>query len=288
MTDTAISQRKRGGRRLTIGGAAALALIVVAAMIVWGLQVHKHAPRWAPGQTMSLEDGRSVLAKAITGLDTAELQASIQGEVGLQVRAAVDLRSKPVAAHISTQPLGGAGGTAYSMVVRGGTVYIHLPDKRWASTPVRSDAKGFVPTLLSQLSGGIDLRHLFRGAEQGLRSATYVGPFTDAALRVGGDKFKMTVSAWSVRELLPSLLTQRSSHIRRSVPVTLYVDHAGRLLRFSTVMNKDAVTVEVAQRNRAVTVKRPRGTIVALDQLTGGVPITASQAVFAVRAASGS
>lgn len=288
MTDAAVSQRKRGGRRLTLGGGAVLALVIVAAMILWGLNVHKHAPRWAPGQAMSLEDGRSVLAEAIAGLNTAKLQASVQGEVGLQVQAAVDLRSKPVAAHIATQPVGGAGGREYAMVVDGGTVYIHLPDKRWASTPVRPDAKGFVPTLLSQLSGGIDLRHLFRGAEQGLRSATYVGPFTDAALGVGGDKFKLTVSAWSVRELLPSLLTQRSSHIRRSVPVTLYVDHEGRLLRFSTVMNKDAVTVEVAQRNQAVTVKRPRGTIVALDQLTGGVQITASQAVSAARAASGS
>lgn len=286
MTDVATPKHKPRRGRQTLGIGALVVLAVVGGMVAWGINVHKHAPRWAPGQAMSLEDGRSVLRQAIAGLHTAKLDASVQGEVGLQVQAAVNLRSRPLSAQLATQPLGGAGGKRYSMVVRGGTVYIHLPDKRWASTPVRADAKGFVPTLLSQLSGGIDLRHLFRGAEQGLRSATYVGPFTDAALGVGGDRFKMTVSAWSVRELLPSLLTQKSDHIRRSVPVTLYVDHQGRLLRFSTVMNKDAVTVEVAQRNQNVTVKPPHGTIVALDQLTGGVQITASQAVSEVQAAS--
>jgi hypothetical protein len=273
---------RRRVNRLVVWALAVV--VVIAAMVVWGIDVHKHAPRWAPGQALSVAEARGVLADSIAGLDTATLEATVKGDLGLQLRATVDLRSRPLAAALATQPLGQSGGTAYRMTVRGGSVYIHLHGRQWASVPIKANAKGFVPTLLSQMTGGISLRHLFRGAEKGLRTATYVGPFSDAALRVAGDEYAMTVSARSVRALLPSLLTQRSDQIRRTVPVTLYVDNHGRLLRFQTVMNKDAVTVVVTDRNPKVEVKRPRGIVTPLGRLTGGVQITAAQALAAVGA----
>lgn len=243
------------------GGAAAV-ILVITGMAVWGLHERHTEPKWYVGQHLTKKQARGVLHDATKGLHTAQLTARVTGELTINLHGDVDYGRRAMSAALSTVTVAKPH-RHVPLVLLGKTAYLHLhvgDHSGWATLAVESHARGYLRTTVSQITGGIDLPRLLAGAAKGVTKAVYEGPATSGHL--SGDVFAMRIYAWSVRQLLPSLLTQRSPNIRRLVPATFVLDPDGRLLRFWTVMNRDAVEVTVTRRNPVVKVTRPTGLIV--------------------------
>lgn len=256
---------------LTWYAAAAALIVVVTGMALWGIHERHTEPRWYVGQHLTKRQARGVLLSSIADLHTARLTARVSGALAIDMHGYVDYSRPGIAASLRTVTASKPH-RRVPLVIRGSQAYLHLHrngQSGWARLAVNPRAKGYVTTTVSQITGGIDLPRLFRGAANGVTRAVYEGKQSGDG--VTGDVFQMRVYAWAVRELLPSLLTQRSPNIRREVPATFVLDPAGRLLTFATVMNHDAVEVSVTGRNPVVRIEHPTGTIVPLASVAPGL-----------------
>ncbi|WP_300675983.1 hypothetical protein [Nocardioides sp.] len=248
---------------------AVAALALIGGLVTWGVLAHRDSPRWKLGEEFTSTQGDALLRNSLAGLDSAAILVHIQGRTDFDLEGAVALTTPKVRAALRLT----AAGLPQTTVVRiiGRQAWVQTaPKQQWARTSLDSTANGWAKTVLSQIAGGIDLHRLFEGASLGIRAMKFKGDFTEAG--VSGGVFTFTINALAVRELLPQLLTQQSAEIRTRVPAAVWLDDQGRLLRFETKMNEEAVAVTITGRNPTVKVNAPSGPTIPLSQLNVVAP----------------
>lgn len=262
--------------RLTLIGVVLAALVT--GLIYWGVLAHRDEPRWILGDRLTRSQADAVLRTSVADLSSAALLVHIQGRTDFDLEGAVDLDAPKIRAALRFT----AAGLPQTAVVRiiGSQAWVQTrPKTPWARTRLDSGATGWAQTVLSQVAGGINLRHLFGGASLGVRSMKFKAAFDEAGTT--GSILTFTIDARAVRSLLPQLLTQRSDAIKTRVGAAVWLDEEGRLVRFETRMNGESVAVTVTGRNPRVSVHAPTGTTVPLAEVLAGASAPGGPATLA-------